>query len=73
MLAAMTHPSRVLNLDMKAKLCMPKSYILSYINIYIYIYIYIYLFAINISHGKVSTQIQVDESKVRHTQIVIKN
>ena len=27
MLAAMTHPSRVLNLDMKAKLCMPKSYI----------------------------------------------
>ena len=23
----MTHPSRVLNLDMKAKLCMPKSYI----------------------------------------------
>ena len=39
MLAAMTHPSRVLNLDMKAKLCMPKSYILSYINIYIYIYI----------------------------------
>ena len=37
MLAAMTHPSRVLNLDMKAKLCMPKSYILSYINIYIYI------------------------------------
>ena len=34
MLAAMTHPSRVLNLDMKAKLCMPKSYI------YIYIYIY---------------------------------
>ena len=25
MLAAMTHPSRVLNLDMKAKLCMPKS------------------------------------------------
>ena len=77
MLAAMTHPSRVLNLDMKAKLCMPKSYILSYINIYIYIYIYtyiyIYLFAINLSHGKVSTQIQVDESKVRHTQIVIKN
>ena len=69
MLAAMTHPSRVLNLDMKAKLCMPKSYILSYINIYIYIY----LFAINLSHGKVSTQIQVDESKVRHTQIVIKN
>ena len=43
MLAAMTHPSRVLNLDMKAKLCMPKSYILSYINIYIYIYIYIYI------------------------------
>ena len=38
MLAAMTHPSRVLNLDMKAKLCMPKSYI------YIYIYIYIYLY-----------------------------
>ena len=75
MLAAMTHPSRVLNLDMKVKLCMPKSYILSYINIYIYIYIYIYicLFAINLSHGKVSTQIQVDESKVRHTQIVIKN
>ena len=73
MLAAMTHPSRVLNLDIKAKLCMPKSYILSYINIYIYIYIYIYLFAINLSHGKVSTQIQVDESKVRHTQIVIKN
>ena len=71
MLAAMTHPSRVLNLDMKAKLCMPKSYILSYINIYIYIYIY--MFAINLSHGKVSTQIQVDESKVRHTQIVIKN
>ena len=67
MLAAMTHPSRVLNLDMKAKLCMPKSYILSYINIYIY------MFAINLSHGKVSTQIQVDESKVRHTQIVIKN
>ena len=33
----MTHPSRVLNLDMKAKLCMPKSYI--YISIYIYIYI----------------------------------
>ena len=33
MLAAMTHPSRVLNLDMKAKLCMPKSYI------YIYLYI----------------------------------
>ena len=31
MLAAMTHPGRVLNLDMKAKLCMPKS------NIYIYI------------------------------------
>ena len=27
MLAAITHPSRVLNLDMKAKLCMPKSYI----------------------------------------------
>ena len=25
--AAMTHPSRVLNLDMKAKLYMPKSYI----------------------------------------------
>ena len=63
MLAAMTHPSRVLNLDMKAKLCMPKSYILSYINIYIYIYI----------KEKVATQIQVDESKVRHTQIVIKN
>ena len=40
MLAAMTHPSRVLNLDMKAKLCMPKSYITIY-NIYIYIYIYI--------------------------------
>ena len=39
MLAAMTHPSRVLNLDMKAKLCMPKSYI----DIYIYIYIYIYI------------------------------
>ena len=31
MLAAMTHPSRVLNLDMKAKLCMPKSYIYIYI------------------------------------------
>ena len=30
MLAAMTHPSRVLNLDMKAKLCMPKSYIYKY-------------------------------------------
>ena len=41
MLAAMTHPSRVLNLDMKAKLCVPKSYITIY-NIYIYIYIYIY-------------------------------
>ena len=27
MLIAMAHPSRVLNLDMKAKLCMPKSYI----------------------------------------------
>ena len=40
MLAAMTHPSRVLNLDMKAKLCMPKSYICC---IYIYIYIYIYI------------------------------
>ena len=26
----MTHPSRVLNLDMKAKLCMPKSYIYIY-------------------------------------------
>ena len=36
MLAAMTHPSRVLNLDMKAKLYMPKSYITIY-NIYIYI------------------------------------
>ena len=35
----MTHPSRVLNLDMKAKLCMPKSYITIYIYIYIYIYI----------------------------------
>ena len=44
MLAAMTHPSRVLNLDMKAKLCVPKSYITIYnINIYIYIYIYIYI------------------------------
>ena len=32
MLAAMTHPSRVLNLDMKAKL-------------YIYIYIYIWVFS----------------------------
>ena len=42
MLAAMTHPSRVLNLDMKAKLCMPKSYIYIYISIYIYRYIYIY-------------------------------
>ena len=40
MLVAMTHPSRVLNLDMTAKLCMPKSYI--YIYIYVYIYIYIY-------------------------------
>ena len=30
MLAAMAHPSRVLNLDMKAKLCMPKSYIYIY-------------------------------------------
>ena len=39
MLAAMTHPSRVLNLDMKAKLCMPKSYICIY---FIYIYIYCY-------------------------------
>ena len=35
MLAAMTHPSRVLNLDMKAKL-------------YIYIYIYIYGFFLDI-------------------------
>ena len=42
MLAAMTHPSRVLNLDMKAKLCMPKSYIYIYIYIYIYVYTYIY-------------------------------
>ena len=32
MLAAMTHPSRVLNLDMKAKLCMPKSYIYNLTN-----------------------------------------
>ena len=39
MLAAMTHPSRVLNLDMKAKLCMPKSYIYLYIYIYIYVHV----------------------------------
>ena len=31
----MTHPSRVLNLDMKAKLCMPKSYIYIYIHIHV--------------------------------------
>ena len=30
MLIAMAHPSRVLNLDMKAKLCMPKSYYFIY-------------------------------------------
>ena len=35
MLAAMTHPSRVLNLDMKAKLCMPKSYICMYVCIFV--------------------------------------
>ena len=43
LISAVPHPSRVLNLDMKAKLCVPKSYITIYnINIYIYIYIYIY-------------------------------
>ena len=42
MLAAMTHPSRVLDLDMKAKLCMPKSYI--YIYIYIYVRTYVCMF-----------------------------
>ena len=31
MLIAMAHPSRVLNLDMKAKLCTPKSYYNKYI------------------------------------------
>ena len=31
----MTHPSRVLNLDMKAKLCMPKSYICMYVCIFV--------------------------------------
>ena len=35
MLAAMTHPSRVLNLDMKAKALYAKE-------LYLYIYIYIY-------------------------------
>ena len=44
MLAAMTHPSRVLNLDMKAKLCMPKSYIYIYIYIYMYIYTHTYIY-----------------------------
>ena len=44
----MTHPSRVLNLDMKAELCMPKSYIYIIYNIYIYIYIYIYLYIYDI-------------------------
>ena len=43
MLAAMTHPSRVLDLDMKAKLCMPKSYIYIYIYIYIYMYVRTYV------------------------------
>ena len=50
MLAAMTHPSRVLNSDMKAKALYAKElylyiYIYIYIltNIYIYIYIYIYI------------------------------
>ena len=41
MLAAMTHPSRVLNLDMKAKALY--IYICIYVYIYIYIYIYIYM------------------------------
>ena len=65
MLAAMTHPSRVLNLDMKAKLCMPKSYITIY-NIYIYIYIrekkyrlrkaqILYTLVVNISPVKASS------------------
>ena len=40
----MTHPSRVLNLDMKAKLCMPKSYIYIYAVIYIYIYMQLYIY-----------------------------
>ena len=35
MLAAMTHPSRVLNLDMKARALYAKE-------LYLYIYIYIY-------------------------------
>ena len=44
MLVAMTHPSRVLNLDMTAKLCMPKSYIYIYIYIYIYTHTYIHTY-----------------------------
>ena len=56
MLAAMTHPSRVLNLDMKAKLCMPKSYI------YIYIYVFFFFFKFR-CHG---IQIQNGQASCTH-------
>ena len=42
MLAAMTHPSRVLNLDMKAKALYAKE-LYNYIYIYIYTYIHTYM------------------------------
>ena len=45
MLAAMTHPSRVLNLDMKAKALYAKElYIFIYIYMYVCMYICMYIF-----------------------------
>ena len=66
MLIAMTHPSRVLNLDMKAKLCMPKSYI------YIYMYMYICMYLSRLIRGN-SAVVEVTfrlnfESLIQHRQ-----
>ena len=57
MLAAMTHPSRVLNLDMKAKALYAKElYLTAFLTISNYIYIYIYIYIYNLIFAELAVQ-----------------
>ena len=44
-LAAMTHLSRVLNLDVKQSFVTPKSYIYIYICLCVYVNVYVYIYS----------------------------